>query len=244
MSRIRPELGFGLRLSGRGQNMINQENRARVAVALSVIFAWGLLWQPGPCFADETETTLVSVFKFAGGVISALMIHEGAHFAAGQITGTSLDWRVGSFSQPIEYEENAEDDSDGLIVSSSGLIAQLAGSEVILNVDRIDKNDAFVRGMMAWNIINPITYALDYWFIHSTNDKNGDSYQGDLQGIEYYSSERTANIFAGGMVALATFQGYRRKNGKVGTRNEIWIVNTVGCVNHASQRPSSSNPKS
>ncbi len=28
-----------------------------------------------------------------------------------------------------------------------------------------------------------------------------------------------------------TFQGYRRANGDVGVRNEIWIVPTVGCVN-------------
>ena len=28
-----------------------------------------------------------------------------------------------------------------------------------------------------------------------------------------------------------TFQGYRRKNGEVGIRNEVWIVPTVGCVN-------------
>ena len=28
----------------------------------------------------------------------------------------------------------------------------------------------------------------------------------------------------------ATFQGYRRSNGRVGTRNEIWILCTVGCV--------------
>jgi altronate hydrolase len=28
-----------------------------------------------------------------------------------------------------------------------------------------------------------------------------------------------------------TFMGYTRKNGEVGTRNEIWIVPTVGCVN-------------
>lgn len=28
-----------------------------------------------------------------------------------------------------------------------------------------------------------------------------------------------------------TFQGFRRKNGDVGIRNEIWIVPTVGCVN-------------
>lgn len=29
----------------------------------------------------------------------------------------------------------------------------------------------------------------------------------------------------------AYFEGYRRKNGKIGVRNEIWIIPTVGCVN-------------
>lgn len=29
-----------------------------------------------------------------------------------------------------------------------------------------------------------------------------------------------------------TFNGFRRKNGKVGIRNEIWIIPTVGCVNN------------
>lgn len=28
-----------------------------------------------------------------------------------------------------------------------------------------------------------------------------------------------------------TFRGYRRKNGDVGVRNEIWVIPTVGCVN-------------
>lgn len=32
-----------------------------------------------------------------------------------------------------------------------------------------------------------------------------------------------------------TFMGYRRKDGRVGIRNEIWIVNTVGCVNKTSE---------
>ena len=30
---------------------------------------------------------------------------------------------------------------------------------------------------------------------------------------------------------ITTFKGYRRENGEVGIRNEVWIVNTVGCVN-------------
>ena len=32
-------------------------------------------------------------------------------------------------------------------------------------------------------------------------------------------------------VAPKTFRGYRRKNGDVGIRNEVWIIPTVGCVN-------------
>lgn len=33
-----------------------------------------------------------------------------------------------------------------------------------------------------------------------------------------------------------TFMGYRRKDGSVGIRNDIWIVNTVGCVNKVAER--------
>ncbi len=42
-------------------------------------------------------------------------------------------------------------------------------------------------------------------------------------GIEPYNSE-------------LTFEGYVRENGDVGIRNEIWIVNTVGCVNKIAER--------
>jgi altronate hydrolase len=40
----------------------------------------------------------------------------------------------------------------------------------------------------------------------------------------------------GPATAPATFDGYRRADGRVGIRNEIWIVNTVGCVNNAAER--------
>lgn len=33
----------------------------------------------------------------------------------------------------------------------------------------------------------------------------------------------------------AAFMGYRRADGRVGTRNELWIIPTVGCVNAAAQ---------
>lgn len=34
----------------------------------------------------------------------------------------------------------------------------------------------------------------------------------------------------------ATFMGYKRKDGSVGIRNDVWIVNTVGCVNKTAEK--------
>lgn len=34
----------------------------------------------------------------------------------------------------------------------------------------------------------------------------------------------------------ATFRGFLRENGDVGVRNEVWIINTVGCVNKTAER--------
>ena len=120
-----------------------------LGVTLSLLATLGWLYHPNQSFADETEITMLSVFKFAGGMASAFMVHEGAHFAVAKITGTHLSWEVGNYNQPIAFTENAKDDSDGVAVYSAGLVAQVLSSEVILDVDRIDKNDAFVRGMMA-----------------------------------------------------------------------------------------------
>jgi altronate hydrolase len=35
---------------------------------------------------------------------------------------------------------------------------------------------------------------------------------------------------------MPSFSGYVRANGKVGIRNELWIINTVGCVNQSAKR--------
>lgn len=34
---------------------------------------------------------------------------------------------------------------------------------------------------------------------------------------------------------MPKFLGYRRANGRVGTRNDVWVLNTVGCVNFAAE---------
>jgi hypothetical protein len=161
-----------------------------------------------PAFAEEAITAR-SAAKFALGIVASAAVHETAHALVAAATDTSMTWKVGNYNQPLAFQESANSGAKGVAVYSAGLIAQLICSEIILDVDSIDKNDAFVRGMMTWNVLNPILYALDYWVFRVSNQQNGSSYQGDLVGIEHYSSEATAQAFAVGITAIAAFQGYR-----------------------------------
>jgi hypothetical protein len=160
-------------------------------------------------WAQEKQMDGVAVAGFAGGLATAFLIHEAAHALAAGMTDTSMDWDIGNYNQPIGFTENADSDFDGFVVNASGLLVQVAGSEIILRTEKIDKNTAFVRGMMTWNILNPILYALDYWVFRISNDEEEGSYKGDLEGIEHYSNERTAHGFALSIAAIAGWQGYR-----------------------------------
>lgn len=157
----------------------------------------------------KKESRLLSIAKFSTGVLTAYALHEVGHLAAARLTNTDIEFGVGRYNQPIGFTENAENDTSGVLLHSAGLLTQALVSEVILQSDSIDKNDTLVRGMMFWNIINPIVYALDYWFLRRTNQESDTSYQGDIEGIENYSDETTANIFAGAMALVTAYQGYR-----------------------------------
>ncbi|SNR96808.1 D-altronate dehydratase [Anaerovirgula multivorans] len=61
-------------------------------------------------------------------------------------------------------------------------------------------------------------------WIHSHNTKT------NLSGVSEYQFNQALNEIIEDNRNL-TFDGYRRKNGDVGIRNELWIVPTVGCVN-------------
>jgi hypothetical protein len=181
--------------------------RHMTAVLLAgLISLWPGCW---PAAAGDSFDGEFSALKFAGGVLTAYAVHESGHILAAAITGTELTWEAGTYNQPLGFTENAETDSAGLALHSAGLITQAISGEVILQTDRIDKNDDFVRGMMAWNIINPIIYTFDYWFIHRANQSAKGTFQGDIKGVEHYSNESLANGFALSMAAIAAFQGYR-----------------------------------
>ena len=66
-------------------------------------------------------------------------------------------------------------------------------------------------------------------WIHSHNLKT------QLEGTLQYAYEPVARA-SSAAATTRTWEGYRRADGRVGTRNEIWVINTVGCVNWAAEK--------
>lgn len=64
-------------------------------------------------------------------------------------------------------------------------------------------------------------------FVHSHNIKT------NLDGLLTYTYEKE-NIESHELKDRQ-FMGYKRLNGDVGIRNEIWIINTVGCINRTAE---------
>lgn len=55
----------------------------------------------------------------------------------------------------------------------------------------------------------------------------------ETSGSYRYAPSATPEAHAG---SGGTFEGYRRADGRVGTRNEIWVIPTVGCVGRTAQK--------
>ncbi len=62
-------------------------------------------------------------------------------------------------------------------------------------------------------------------WVHTHNLRTG------LKGLLDYKYEPSARTASAKAAPRQTFQGYVRANGEVGIRNEIWVINTVGCIN-------------
>lgn len=62
-------------------------------------------------------------------------------------------------------------------------------------------------------------------WVHTHNLRTG------LRGLLEYRYNPAAAPLAAEPLTQKTFQGYIRENGEAGIRNELWIINTVGCIN-------------
>lgn len=85
----------------------------------------------------------------------------------------------------------------------------------------------FKYGMRIGSVTSDVS--VGEW-IHSHNLKT------DLEGALTYQYNPKKSEQKKDSQTIPTFLGYKRKNGRVGTRNEIWVINSVGCVNRSAER--------
>lgn len=131
--------------------------------------------------------------------------------------------------------------ADNVVVAlrafSSGEIIRVDNKDIVI-LSKVERGHKIATETIQLNenIIkygNPIGHAIKEiaqgeW-VHVHNVKT------NLSGTEDYIFEQhlVENKFQD---EHRTFKGYRRKNGKVGVRNELWIVPTVGCVNGVAEK--------
>jgi altronate hydrolase len=101
-----------------------------------------------------------------------------------------------------------------------------AGHKIALR-DLADDDDVVKYGFVIGRATQPIEAGA---WAHSHNVATR------LSGTLDYHYAPVAAEDAAPAGPVPTWMGYRRANGRVGTRNEVWIVNTVGCVNTAAER--------
>lgn len=180
----------------------NEADRDRVIVPIGATQQVARNW-------DLAVAHDAPILNFAAGMATAYAIHETGHLVAGKLTHTDMHFKSFENGQFISFDMQPNSDSDGLWVATAGLNAQLLCSEAILRSRSLDRHDPFVRGMMTWNVINPVLYSLDYWFLRKWN-QTGDGYdRGDIQCVEHYSNKRDADLFALSVSLLALYDGYR-----------------------------------
>ena len=115
---------------------------------------------------------------------------------------------------------------------AKGEVIEVGGSKITLVDDVPAGHKVLLKPLKAGE--NVIKYG--YPIGHAKEDKPAGSWMNEnniktnLAGLlEYTYTPKLVDVSAPDQGR--TFKGYVRKNGEVGTRNEIWIIPTVGCVN-------------
>ena len=120
----------------------------------------------------------------------------------------------------------------------AGEILQLEGQTLKLLEDVKRGHKVALQDLTAGDPVHKYGFPIGYatttikkgaW-IHTHNIKT------TLEGtLDYTFQPNEVAVSSSEQASPKTFQGYVRKNGDVGIRNEIWIVNTVGCINKTAE---------
>ncbi len=128
---------------------------------------------------------------------------------------------------------------DDVAVAVAPLMAgELATDGVIATADIPVGHKVALRAIAKGQPINKYGWPIGHALVDITPGEHVHTHNlaTNLSGLEAYAYVAAAPETAPSAPSTATFEGYRRRNGRVGTRNEIWILCTVGCVARTAQK--------
>ncbi|MDQ0220703.1 altronate dehydratase [Peribacillus cavernae] len=119
-----------------------------------------------------------------------------------------------------------------------------AGEQIIINGNNINlKTDVSFGHKIAIKNIRITENIMKFGYpigsaksdIHEGEWVHTHNVQTNLAGTLEYQYNQRSNNDVKVKTSDRTFRGYIRNNGDVGIRNEIWIINTVGCINKTAE---------
>lgn len=147
---------------------------------------------------------------FAVGFMSGFGFHELGHQAVASTHGVKMDWHWNNGNP--EWWAHA-DGNKLRDVSLGGFAAQIVSTEVILNAPQIPKDNSFVVGWLAYNVINAIAYPIRHELLDGGYD--------DFKTLEQTGMD--TEVLEAGLIAHALFTAYRMHEK---TDFPVWVQTT------------------
>jgi len=145
--------------------------------------------------------------------------------------------KAAATSRALLLLDPRDDVALALTALAAGTRAEAGGRTVELRDDIPDGHKVALRDMEAGETVRKYGWPIGILTagVRAGGHVHGHNLSTLLSGVEGYAWQGpAAEPLPGG--AQPGFLGYRRADGRVGTRNEIWILPTVGCVGRTAQK--------
>lgn len=171
---------------------------------------------------EVAVTTRFSLFEKSIGIMAGLglgfSLHEGAHRLQAEIEGVDVS---NESLTSMEFNGNNREERN---IALAGFIPGIIGSEIVLGVDSIPKDNSIVIGYMLWNILHPISYIVRHEIIHEGG-------YGDFKTIE--DSGWDSRYVEAGLLAHSLLSAYRLYSKKevpvfVGVTHDEVVIGLMG----------------
>jgi hypothetical protein len=147
---------------------------------------------------EVAVSTRYSLFEKSIGIMTGLglgfSLHEGAHRLQAEIENVDVS---NESLTSLKFNGNNREERN---IALAGFIPGIVGSEIVLGVDAIPKDNSIVIGFMLWNISHPLLYIIRHEIVYD------DGY-GDLKTVE--DSGWDSRYVEAGLLAHSLLSAYR-----------------------------------